>query len=233
MLEVINLSVFYGSFCAVSELSLAVVDKQIVALLGPNGAGKTSTLNCLIGLITHKSGMIRWCGKDIGHLGTAARVRLGIGLVPEGGKLFPFLTVQENLKLGAYGKRGALAERMEFVLSIFPELRNLMRRMAWSLSGGERQMLAVGRALMADPALLLVDEISLGLAPSIVDRLYYALILLKEKGKSIIVADQNIATALRVADKVYVMLGGKILLAANARDITEKEVVQILLRGSP
>jgi branched-chain amino acid transport system ATP-binding protein len=221
MLRVEHLNAGYGVMHAVHDVSFAVPAGSIVALLGPNGAGKTSTILAIMGHIDIYSGRIAFAGADITRRRAVERAYLGIALVPEGRQLFPDLTVAENLTVGGYSRplRRDAAKR-ERVFSYFPRLYERRTQLAGSLSGGEQQMLAIGRALMAEPRLLLIDELSLGLMPKMVDLCLDALLKLKTEGLSILLVEQNTARALDVADLVCALSSGIVVFngtAAQAR----------------
>jgi branched-chain amino acid transport system ATP-binding protein len=209
MLTLENLSCGYGSVQAVRDVSFDVPAGSIFALLGPNGAGKTSTIMAIMGHVDIHGGQILIEGKDITRRRPIDRVELGIALVPEGRQLFSDLTVDENLTVGGYARPFAsdVAKRQR-VFSYFPRLAERSSQLAGSLSGGEQQMLAIGRALMAEPRLLLVDELSLGLMPKMVDLCLNALTQLKREGLTVVLVEQNTARALDVADKVCVLASG-------------------------
>jgi branched-chain amino acid transport system ATP-binding protein len=209
MLRLENLKCGYGTVEAVRDISFEVPKATIFALLGPNGAGKTSTIMAIMGHVDIHSGRIELEGDDITRRPAIDRVRLDIALVPEGRQLFSDLTVDENLTVGGYARpAGRDAAKRERVFGIFPRLQERRSQLAGSLSGGEQQMLAIGRALMAEPRLLLVDELSLGLMPKMVDLCLDALLALKREGLTIVLVEQNTARALDIADKVCVMTSG-------------------------
>jgi branched-chain amino acid transport system ATP-binding protein len=209
MLKVENLNCGYGSVEAVHDISFDVPAGSVFALLGPNGAGKTSTMMAIMGHVDIHGGRIVLEGEDITHRRAVDRVGLGIALVPEGRQLFSDLTVDENLTVGGYARPAARdAVKRERVFGTFPRLHERRSQLAGSLSGGEQQMLAIGRALMAEPRLLLVDELSLGLMPKMVDLCLDALLALRRDGLTIVLVEQNTARALDVADHVCVMSSG-------------------------
>ena len=209
MLKLENLNCGYGSVEAVHDISFEVPSGTVFALLGPNGAGKTSTMMAIMGHVDIHGGRIILEGEDITHRRAIDRVGLGVALVPEGRQLFSDLTVDENLTVGGYARPASRdAAKRDRVFAIFPRLHERRTQLAGSLSGGEQQMLAIGRALMAEPRLLLVDELSLGLMPKMVDLCLDALLALKRDGLTIVLVEQNTARALDVADKVCVMSSG-------------------------
>jgi len=217
MLTLENLSCGYGAVRAVHDLSFELPAGTLLALLGPNGAGKTSTMMAIMGHVDIYSGRILYQGADITRRRAVDRAELGIALVPEGRQLFPDLTVEENLTVGGYAHTGARDRiNRERVFQIFPRLAERKTQLASSLSGGEQQMLAIGRALMAEPRLLLVDELSLGLMPKMVDLCLKALLDLKRDGVTILLVEQNTARALDVADQVIVLSSGAVVFRGSA-----------------
>ena len=224
ILEVADLHVSYGGIGAVHGVSLAVGSGQIVTVIGPNGAGKTTLLNAVMGV--HPSrGSVRFQGADIGRLSIEGRVRLGMSLVPEKRELFSTLSVQDNLRLGAFRLRrdgdAAARQSLDEIFAMFPRLQERRRQHAGTLSGGERQMLAIGRALMAKPALLMLDEPSLGLAPLIVGEIFRIVAVLRERGCAILLVEQNARAALRVADHGYVLENGEVALSGPSAALAE------------
>ena len=217
LLDIENFSCGYGEMIAVRDLSFAIEPGEILALLGPNGAGKTSTMLAIMGHVAIKSGAVRVAGTDITRTPALARAGLGLALVPEGRRLFSDLTVAENLTVGGYSRSRADETRnTERVLTLFPRLGERRSQLAASLSGGEQQMLAIGRALMCEPRLLLVDELSLGLMPKMVDLCLEALRLLNKEGLAILLVEQNTARALDVAHHVCVMASGRSVFHGTA-----------------
>jgi len=201
----------YGSIEAVHGIDLRVPQGQITAIIGPNGAGKSSTMLAIVGQVRTMGGSVRFQGEDITGLGPAERTRRGIAIAPEGRRIFADLTVRENLIVGGYLHTPAeAAAREEEVLQLFPRLRERAQQRAGSLSGGEQQMLAIGRALMARPQLLLVDELSLGLMPKVVDDIFAALLQLKAAGLTVLLVEQNIQRVLADADQVAVLTAGRL-----------------------
>jgi len=216
MLELRGFGCGYGLVQAVEGLDLLVRGGEITALLGPNGAGKTSTIMAIAGHVETHAGTIEFLGEDITRLAPAERTRRGIALAPEGRRIFPDLTVAENLLVGGYTHAAAEAARAEeSVLTLFPRLRERLRQRAGSLSGGEQQMLALGRALMARPKLLMVDELSLGLMPAMVDLCFKALLELRRQGIGVLLVEQNTKRALAAADRVVVLVSGRTAYAAD------------------
>jgi branched-chain amino acid transport system ATP-binding protein len=225
LLAVERLSVFYDQFRAVDAIDLSVDAGEVVSIIGANGAGKSSLLKAIIGQADRIEGTIRYEGEDLAGHTTADIVAKGIALVPEGRRLFPSLSVEENLHLGwEVGRRGEIDLREVF--DLFPVLEERRRQKARELSGGQQQMVALGRALLANPKLLLCDEISLGLAPLIVDSLYKLIPAIKERGIGILVVEQDITRSLAVADRFYCLLEGKITLASRPGETSRDVVMQ-------
>jgi len=248
MLQVEEVSVFYGQVQTVREVSLTVGEGEIVALIGANGAGKTTLLNAISGALRVASGRIVWNGHDITNLPLHQTVKLGIGYVPQGRQLFASLSVMDNLLLGSYvqGKGrwryllGNLArlpqspgiqEKLKLVFQLFPALPERKEQLGGSLSGGEQQMLAIGRALMSDPKLLLLDEPSVGLAPRLVREILGLLASLREQGITILLVEQNAHAALKVADRGYVMEMGRIVAEGTVKELTASDRVRTAYLG--
>ena len=232
-LSVEHLEVHYGDLVGVADVSLDVKPGAIVALLGSNGAGKTTTLNAIAGLVPPSGGTIEWRGEGIGGLPAYAIVSKGLALSPEGWRLFVTQTVEQNLRLGAsvLSDKGRIAALYERVYALFPRLAERRKQLAGTLSGGERQMLALGRALMSEPALLMLDEPSLGLAPTVVDQLYDALYKLHEEGLTLLLAEQSIPLALAIADYAYVLQTGRTVLEGTAEALESNAQVQEIYLG--
>jgi len=226
MLEVKDLNLYYGGFQALMDITLRVERDQIVSILGSNGAGKSTLLKAISGLLKPSSGSIHYNGGRIDRLDPHEIVRLGLALVPEGRKIFSSLTVLENLLIGSYvpEARRAKDEQLENVFELFPRLRERKGQLGSTLSGGEQQMLAIGRALMSQPRLIVFDEISLGLSPVIVQHLYQAVHQIKQKGMVVVLVEQDVKRSLKTADFAYILQEGKISLKGNPRDFTEEEV---------
>ncbi|MCH8167506.1 MAG: ABC transporter ATP-binding protein [Proteobacteria bacterium] len=222
MLEVSGLQVRYGAIRAVRDVSLRLAEGELVTLLGANGAGKSSTLMCIAGALRAAAGSIRLDGEDVTSATPEAMVRRGVATVPETRDVFPDLTVAENLRLGAYVRRkdidGVAADRAG-MFEMFPVLAERINQPAGTLSGGEQQMLVIARAMMSRPRLLLLDEPSLGLAPTIVDRIFEMIVALKESGLTILLVEQNASKALAIADRAYVMRLGEIAAEGSAAEI--------------
>jgi branched-chain amino acid transport system ATP-binding protein len=223
LLSIDRVSSYYGDLQALFEVSLDVLEGETVAIVGANGAGKSTLLKVVAGLQPATGGELRYAGEALGPVRAHRRVRRGISLVPEGRRVFPSLTVDENLMAGAYGRRPG-RWTLESVRDLFPVLVFLGRRRAAVLSGGEQQALAIGRALMANPRLLLLDEVSLGLAPIVVRQLYDALPEIRAAGTTILLVEQSIDQALAAADRVYCLLEGRITLTGRPAELTRQQI---------
>ena len=228
MLQVSNLRVSYSGVLAVSQVDLEVNTGQIVALVGGNGMGKSSTLRAIAGLNIPDHGEIRLAGQAIQSMPAHQRVSLGLSLVPEGRRLFPRLTVQRNLELGAYTRkdRSTIAESVDRMYTLFPILKERRHQLAGTMSGGEQQMLAIGRGLMANPKLLLLDEPSWGVAPKLVTRILDTIQLVNSQGVSVLLVEQNLHKALAIAHHGYVIQTGRIVLQGSGADLLNDEGVR-------
>lgn len=234
MLEVDKIDVYYGPIHALKEVSLTVNEGDIVSLIGANGAGKTTTLKTISGLLRPKNGSIKFKGKEISSRPAQEIVNLGISQVPEGRRVFPEMSVQENLEMGAYLRRDKqeVARDFDQVFDRFPRLKERSRQLAGTLSGGEQQMLAIGRALMARPTLLLLDEPSMGLAPLLVREIFEIVKNINENGTTILLVEQNARMALSIANYAYVLETGVVVLEGEAAGMLESdEVKQAYLGG--
>jgi branched-chain amino acid transport system ATP-binding protein len=223
LLEVAGLDAWYGDFQALFDVSVSVAGGEVVAIIGANGAGKSTLLRTVAGLLPRTAGAVRFDGADLAGVPAHRRVALGISLVPEGRRIFPSLSVEENLLVGARaGRPGPWT--VAAVLELFPLLDGKRRRGGGQLSGGEQQALAIGRGLMANPRLLLLDEVSLGLAPIVVRRIYEALPAIRAAGTTVVVIEQDIGQALRAADRVYCLLEGRIALEGAPEDLDRDRI---------
>ncbi len=233
MLEVEGLEVRYGDLIGVADVSLAVPHGSIVALLGSNGAGKTTTLNAIAGLVPASRGRIAFEGREITGEPAHAIVRRGLALSPEGWRLFVQQSVEKNLQLGAtpLADKSRVGQMLERVYALFPRLAERRKQRAGTMSGGERQMLAVGRALMSEPRLLLLDEPSLGLAPAIVETMYETFQRLHKEGLTLLLAEQSVDLALEVADHAYVLQVGRSVLSGTAKELLGNPDVQRIYLG--
>lgn len=233
MLELKDVTCFYGKVRALREVSMTVEEGSIVSLLGANGAGKTTCLKAISRIVRLQSGKIFFCGKDVSNLGPAEVVQLGLIQVPEGRMLFPQLSVEENLAMGAYSRkdRKAIPADKERMYGYFPVLGQRRRQTAATLSGGEQQMLAIARGLMAAPKILLLDEPSLGLAPVIVEQIFAFIRDLRKTGTTVLLVEQNASMALRIADRAYVLETGAITMSGEASELVQSEKVKASYLG--
>ena len=217
MLELKNLACGYGAFGAVHDLSLNLKAGTLTALLGTNGAGKSSTLMCIAGHVAQQGGQIHFDGQDIGQLPPTERVRRGIAISPEGRRLFKDLTVEDNLRVGGLVQPARLYQQdCDRVIALFPRLGERLKSLAGNLSGGEQQMLAIGRALMTRPRLIMIDELSLGLMPKVIDLCYQALQTLRREGMTVLLVEQNTERVLKVADDICVLESGRTVWQGSA-----------------
>jgi len=228
VLELKGVHTYYGHIHALKGINLEVMEGEIVTLIGANGAGKTTTLRTISGLVHPREGEVLFEGVAVHHLPPHQIVKRGIGHVPEGRRIFPRLTVEENLEIGAFltNDRDEIEERKTEVFELFPRLKERRRQLGGTLSGGEQQMLAIGRALMQDPRILLMDEPSMGLAPVLVDVIFETIAELNKRGKTILLVEQNALKALEVAHRGYVLQTGEIALAGSAAELAENEEVK-------
>ncbi len=228
MLEVRDVHTYYGNIHALKGVSLTVDAGEIVTLLGANGAGKSTTLNTICGLLKPRQGVIRLEGQEIHALPPHAIVGLGVSQAPEGRRIFSRLTVQENLEMGAFRRddKAGIRRDMERVFELFPRLKERRRQVGGTLGGGEQQMLAIGRALMAHPRLLLLDEPSMGLAPLLVEEIFCVIRQLNQEGTTILLVEQNALMALSVANRGYVLETGRVALEGTAAELRENPEVQ-------
>jgi branched-chain amino acid transport system ATP-binding protein len=228
VLELKRVNTFYGKIQALWDVSFDISEEEIVALVGANGAGKTTLLNTLSGLLRASSGSVALFGRPIEKEAPAAIVEAGISQVPQGGRLFPDMSVLENLEMGAYPLKAwkDRKETLETVYHIFPRLKERMKQVVRTLSGGEKQMVAIGRGLMSTPKLCMFDEPSYGLAPKAVQEIFKVIRLLPERGITVLLIEQNVKQALEMADRAYVMENGRIVLQGNSRDLIENDHVK-------
>jgi branched-chain amino acid transport system ATP-binding protein len=233
MLEVSKLDVFYGNAQALYDVSLKVEEKEIVALVGANGSGKTTLLNTISGLLHPASGSVEFLGQRIDRLASHKIMNLGICQIPEGRKLFSDMTVGDNLEMGAYSSAAwrRKGETLEQVYQIFPVLKERRKQSAKKLSGGERQMVAIGRGLMSNPRLCMFDEPSYGLAPKLFSNVLEVIKRLREKGITIFLVEQNVRQTLEVADRAYVLENGRIVLEGTSKDLLQNEQVKTAYLG--
>lgn len=234
MLEVQDLYVSYGMMEVLHGVDISVQDGELISVIGPNGAGKTTLIKAIMGLVKPKSGKILYDGQDITHLPAHKRADLGIGYVPEGRHVFGRLTVEENLTIGAYSSsdKEKLKKNIGMVYEIFPRLAERKGQLARTMSGGEQQMLAIGRALTLSPRLLLIDEVSMGLMPIMVNTCFKVIHDLNKRGITVLVVEQNANKALKVADRGYVLETGNIVLTDTAENLRGNDVVQNAYLGA-
>ena len=236
ILKVSDLSVNYGYVAAVRNVHLQVCKNEIVTLIGSNGAGKTTTLMAISNLVEKSSGQILFDNEDIAKLPPDQVVRKGIAHVPEGRKIFPRLSVYENLLVGSLGnpklKKTEIEEQIEYIFSLFPRLKERRKQAGGSLSGGEQQMLAIGRGLMMKPELIMLDEPSMGLAPIIVEDIFELILKIRDTGKTILLIEQNASMALSIADRAYVLETGKITMEGKGSDLLNDENVKKVYLGA-
>ncbi len=226
ILKVENLNVYYGSIHAVKGVSFEVNQGEIVTLIGANGAGKSTTLNTITGLLHSRTGSVTFLGETLGKVPPHKVVSKGLALVPEGRRVFLQMTVEENLEMGAFTRSGTAAEDMEQVYTLFPRLKERRRQIAGTLSGGEQQMLAMGRALMSRPKLLMLDEPSMGLAPILVEQIFDIIRDLHQAGTTILLVEQNAQAALSVADRGYVLETGRIVTSGTGKELLASPAIK-------
>ncbi len=226
MLKVENIDVYYGAIHAVKNVSFEVGDGEIVALIGANGAGKSTILKTVSGLMHPRTGTITFCGQNITHTEAYKLLRTGLAHVPEGRRIFLQMSVQENLEMGAYINKSVSQEDLEMVFNYFPRLKERRKQVAGTLSGGEQQMLAMSRALMSHPKLMMLDEPSMGLAPIIVDQVFGIIKELHKSGTTILLVEQNARKALQIADRAYVLETGSITLTGTGAELAKSDEVR-------
>lgn len=228
MLRIDHIDVFHGTFQALWDISMEVREGEMLALIGANTAGKTTLLDAICGLLHPAQGSIRLEGSEIGAIEAHRIVELGITQVPEGRRIFPEMSVLDNLVIGSYNQRARRkrSENLELVYRHFPRLKERTRQIAKTLSGGEQQMLAIGRGLMADPKLMLIDEMSLGLAPIVIDEIFIALKQIQQHGITILFVEQNVRRTLKEADRAYILENGRVVLSGTAAALREDNDVK-------
>lgn len=225
VIEVNKINVWYGDYQVLWDVSLKVKEGEIVSLIGANGAGKTTTLKSIVGLVIPKSGEIKFLGEIITHLPTHERIKRGISIIPERNKIFPKMTVIENILLGNSNIKQD-EDRLKWIFGLFPILEERKNQFAGTLSGGEQQMLAIARALISNPKLLILDEPSQGLAPIMVSKLFEIIKKLNEEGISILISAQNVFHSLSISDRAYVMEAGKIVLHGKGKELLKDERIK-------
>ena len=228
MLEVQNINVFYGNVQALWDVSLKVEEAEIVALLGANGAGKTTLLNTITGLVKPQSGHVSFMGQSLDGMPSHAIMEKGIAYLPEGGRLFPDMSIKENLEMGVYPKGlwNTRKDGMERVFELFPKLKERQKQMASTLSGGEKQMLAMARGLMSNPKVCLFDELSYGLAPIVVLEVFNIVKMLRDQGITVLLVEQNVHQTMEIADRAYVLENGVLALEGPCCDLKENDYVK-------
>ncbi|MCI8479953.1 MAG: ABC transporter ATP-binding protein [Oscillibacter sp.] len=226
MLKVDDINVYYGSIHAIKGVSFEVGQGEVVTLIGANGAGKSTTLNTIAGLLRSKTGSVTFMGEDMGKVPPHKVVSKGLALVPEGRRIFLQMTTQENLEMGAFTRKGVDAADLEQVFAQFPRLKERRKQVAGTLSGGEQQMLAMGRALMSHPKLLMLDEPSMGLAPILVEQIFEIIQGLHKAGTTILLVEQNAQAALSVADRGYVLETGKIVTSGSGQELLDSPAIK-------
>jgi len=233
VLEIENLSAAYGMVQILRDVTFKINEKEIVSIIGPNGAGKTTLVKTIMGFLQPKSGTIKFKGEDIAKLPPYERVKRGLTMIPEGREIFPRMTVEENLLLGAYTikDKKSVMENKEKVYEIFPVLKKKEKSVAQTLSGGEQQMLVICRSLMSNPQLLILDEPSLGLAPIIVEKVLDTVRTINEEGVTVLLVEQNIHDSLNVADRGYVLEQGKIILEGKSRELLSNSHIKEVYLG--
>ena len=223
LLKLQDVDTYYGEIHILQQLSLEVAKGELVCLLGGNASGKSTTLKTILGIVRPKSGTVELDGEDVTGKNTSYRIRRGMAIVPENRRLFAPMTVLENLQMGAYLEKSSFDEQLEKVLGLFPVLKDRRKQLAGTLSGGEQQMVAMGRALMSKPKLLLMDEPSMGLAPILVERNFEIIQQVHESGVAVLVVEQNANVSLSIADRGYVLQTGRIVLADSAKALSANE----------
>lgn len=226
LLEIKNIDCYYGNICALHGISLHLNEGEVLTLLGANGAGKTTTLRAICGLVKPRSGEIFFRGEPIHNVAAHELVGRGLAMSPEGRQVFPRMTVMENLEMGAFSHSVVDPEQLDYVLALFPRLKERIKQAAGTLSGGEQQMLAIGRALMSKPKLLLLDEPSLGLAPLVVQQIFQIISEIHHQGISVLLVEQNAFQALKVGSRAYVLETGKVTLEGSAAELSENPKVR-------
>ncbi len=233
MLTLSNVDAGYGTFQALFDCSLEVNAGEAVAVIGPNGAGKTTLMRVISGLIPARAGSMNMEGQDLVSTPPHRIVQLGIAHVPENRRLFPRMTVEDNLRMGAFvpSARAIFSRRLQFVYDLFPRMKERRNQLAGTLSGGEQQMCAIGRALMCEPKLLLLDEPSAGLAPVIVQRIFELVRIIREQGLTVLIVEQNVQQVLRVVDRAYVLEAGSIRMSGPAAELASNDEIRRLYMG--
>ena len=226
ILNIDKISAFYGPICAIRDVSMEIFDNEIVGMVGANGAGKSTLMKAILGIRRVTAGSVTFMNQDITRTSTPGIVASGIAYVPEGGGVFPFMSILENLQLGAVHYKGNINDRIKGIFDRFPILEERQDQQAGTLSGGQRQIVAIGRALMSEPKLLMFDEPSLGLAPKVVEELFRMMLELKDDGYTILLSEQNARKTLQHASRAYIFQTGNIVLHGTGKELTNNKVVQ-------
>jgi branched-chain amino acid transport system ATP-binding protein len=226
LLDIESLSVAYGQVSALREVSIAVDAGEAVALVGANGAGKSTLFKSIIGFLRPRGGRLHFLGRDMSGVSPERRARLGLGYAPEGRRVFPGMTVRENLEVAVFAGKAERAQRIDRAFALFPQLAERQAQLAWQLSGGQQQMLAIGRALMGRPRLLLLDEPSLGLSPKLADEVLAAVRLIVRDGTAVLLAEQNVRKALTYCERAYVLEIGKVVLSGATSALRDTEEIR-------
>ena len=232
LLEVDNLYVAYGQVSALHGVTLSVNAGEAVALVGANGAGKSTLFKSIVGFLRPRSGRLHFLGQDMTGVSPERRARLGLGYAPEGRRVFPGLTVRENLEVAVFGSRAERVQRLDQAFALFPQLAERQSQLGWQLSGGQQQMLAIGRALMGRPQLLLLDEPSLGLSPKLADEVLTAVKAIVRQGTAVLLAEQNVRKALACCDRAYVLEIGKVVLSGATSALRDTEEIRKAFLGA-
>jgi branched-chain amino acid transport system ATP-binding protein len=232
VLEIERLCVAYGEVSALNDVTLSVNASEAVALVGANGAGKSTLFKSIVGFLRPRSGRLHFLGQDMTGVSPERRARLGLGYAPEGRRVFPGLTVRENLEVAVFGSRAERVQRLDQAFALFPQLAERQSQLGWQLSGGQQQMLAIGRALMGRPQLLLLDEPSLGLSPKLADEVLTAVKAIVRQGTAVLLAEQNVRKALACCDRAYVLEIGKVVLSGATSALRDTEEIRKAFLGA-
>jgi len=226
LLNIDGLSVAYGQVSALRDVSISINAGEAVALVGANGAGKSTLFKSIVGFLRPRSGRIQFLGRDMAGVSPERRARLGLGYAPEGRRVFPGMTVRENLEVAVFASKGEREQRLQRAFALFPQLAERHAQLAWQLSGGQQQMLAIGRALMGRPRLLLLDEPSLGLSPKLADEVLAAVRVIIQDGTAVLLAEQNVRKALTYCERAYVLEIGKVVLSGASSALRDTEEIR-------
>jgi branched-chain amino acid transport system ATP-binding protein len=232
ILEIEGLSVAYGPVCALQNVTLTVSVGEAVALVGANGAGKSTLFKSIVGFLRPRNGRLLFCGRDMSGVRPERRARMGLGYAPEGRRVFPGLTVRENLEVAVFGGKAERERQLDRAFALFPQLAQRQSQLGWQLSGGQQQMLAIGRALMGEPRLLLLDEPSLGLSPKLADEVFAAIKAIVTHGTAVLLAEQNVRKALACCDRAYVLEIGNVTLSGATSTLRNTEEIRKAFLGA-